>query len=70
MVADEINKRMSTTNPILDYVAIDDIHKICKKTVNDLKVILRELGEFQQKVVPISQNRRKKTDFFLLRQFK
>lgn len=61
LIADEIHKRMSKTNPMLDDAVIIDIHAICRKTVEDLKVVLGELEEFQQKVVPISQNKRKNT---------
>lgn len=61
LIADEIHKRMSKTNPMLDDAVIIDIHEICRKTVEDLKVVLGELEEFQQKVVPISQNKRKNT---------
>lgn len=49
MVADEINKRMSTTNPILDYVAIDDIHKICKKNSKRFKSHLEGTGRIPTK---------------------
>lgn len=61
LIADEIHKRMSKTNPMLDDAVLIGIHEICRKTVEDLKVVLGELEEFQQKVVPISQNKRKNT---------
>lgn len=41
--------------------ALESIHKICQKTVKDLNVILCGLKEFQAKVTPVSQNKRKNT---------
>lgn len=70
LIADEIHKRMSKTNPMIDDAVINAIYEICRKTVEDLKVILGELEEFQQKVVPISQNRRKNTVLFYLDSYK
>lgn len=39
--------------------ALDDIHKICQKTVKDLKVILCGLQEFQANVTPVNQGKSK-----------
>lgn len=63
LIADEIRNRLSKRNPVLDGAVIKDIREICRKTVQDLKVILGELEEFQRKVAPISLTERKNPVF-------
>lgn len=58
-IADEIYKRMPQAYPFLCDDALDDIHKICQKTVKDLNVILCGLQEFQANVTPVNQSKRK-----------
>lgn len=38
---------------------VQKINSICQKTVEDLRVILNDMEEFQSKVVPEDQNKRK-----------
>lgn len=38
---------------------VQKINNICQKTVEDLRVILNSVEEFQSKVVPEDQNKRK-----------
>lgn len=64
LIADEIRNRLSKRNPVLDGAVIKYIREICRKTVQDLKVILGELEEFKRKVAPISQAERKNPVFF------
>lgn len=50
---------MPQAYPFLCDDALDDIHKICQKTVKDLNVILCGLQEFQANVTPVNQSKRK-----------
>lgn len=38
---------------------VQKINNICQKTVEDLRVILNDMEEFQSKIVPEDQNKRK-----------
>lgn len=58
-IADEIYKRMPQAYLFFCDDALDDIHKICQKTVKDLKVILCGLQEFQANVTPVNQGKSK-----------
>lgn len=64
LIADEICNRLSERHPVLDGAVIKYIRENCRQTVQDLKVILGELEEFQRKVAPISQAERKNPVFF------
>lgn len=59
LVADEIYQKISDKEHSMYFDALDEIKKICRKTVEDLNDILRKVGEFQSKILPLDQNKRK-----------
>lgn len=67
MAADAIFQKISN-NEQIEYVdTLAEIRKMCRKTVEDLRVILSELEEFQTKLLLVDQNKRKMFCFNLLK---
>lgn len=58
-IADKIKRNILTEGDPLCPDAWTKIKNICRKTVQDLTAILKELGEFKNKVLPVDQNKRK-----------
>lgn len=63
-VADEIQKRICRLGEPVFVDTLDKITNICRKTVEDLSLILNELEDYQDKVHPEDQSISKKKYYF------